>query len=126
MAQFSQQEQDQMRREAMRRAQEMRRRSTSAHASPPSDEVLYSDSPDDSPPVSPAPFVSQKPPDMPPRPPGSIPLLNGLLRGNSTAKLSEMDGDTMLILALLAMLYKDGGFEGCDKKLLMALIYLLT
>ena len=32
----------------------------------------------------------------------------------------------MLILAMMAMIYKDGGKEGCDKKLLMALAYLLT
>ena len=32
----------------------------------------------------------------------------------------------MLILAMMAMIYKDGGNESCDKKLLMALAYLLT
>ena len=40
--------------------------------------------------------------------------------------LSGLDGDTMLILAMMVMLYKDGGWDGCDKKLLMALAYLLT
>ena len=32
----------------------------------------------------------------------------------------------MLILAMMVMIYKDGGNESCDKKLLMALAYLLT
>ncbi len=36
--------------------------------------------------------------------------------------LEQIDGDRMLILALLAMLYKDGS----NKKLMMALAYLLT
>ncbi len=36
--------------------------------------------------------------------------------------LGQLDSDRMLILALLAMLYKDGG----NKKLMMALAYLLT
>ncbi len=36
--------------------------------------------------------------------------------------LGSFDSDTMLILAILAMLYKDGG----NKKLMMALAYLLT
>ena len=40
--------------------------------------------------------------------------------------MSNLDGDTMLILAMMVMLYKDGGWDGCDKKLLMALAYLLT
>ena len=43
-----------------------------------------------------------------------------------TGLLSGLDGDTMLILAMMVMLYKDGGWDGCDKKLLMALAYLLT
>ena len=36
--------------------------------------------------------------------------------------LGQLDSDRMLILALLAMLYKDGG----NKMLMMALAYLLT
>ncbi len=36
--------------------------------------------------------------------------------------LSQLDSDRMLILAILAMLYKDGR----NKKLMMALAYLLT
>ncbi|MFR6497056.1 MAG: hypothetical protein ACLUOF_12240 [Ruminococcus sp.] len=44
----------------------------------------------------------------------------------SRRTLSNLDGDTMLILAMMVMLYKDGGWDGCDKKLLMALAYLLT
>lgn len=35
---------------------------------------------------------------------------------------TQLDSDRMLILAILAMLYKDGG----SKKLMMALAYLLT
>lgn len=45
---------------------------------------------------------------------------------NPAELLSKLDGDSVLILALMAMLYKEGGLEGCDKKLLMALAYLLT
>ena len=41
-------------------------------------------------------------------------------------QLSHLDSDHMLILAMMAMIYKDGGNESCDKKLLMALAYLLT
>lgn len=36
--------------------------------------------------------------------------------------LKNLDSDKMLIIALLAMIYKDGG----NKKLMMALAYLLT
>jgi hypothetical protein len=39
--------------------------------------------------------------------------------------LSFLDGDSLLILALMYMLYKDRGWEDCDKKLLLALAYLL-
>ena len=45
---------------------------------------------------------------------------------NPAELFSKLDGDSVLILALMAMLYKEGGLEGCDKKLLMALAYLLT
>lgn len=40
--------------------------------------------------------------------------------------LRKLDSDAILIIALMVMLFKDGGEEQCDKKLLMALAYLLT
>ena len=48
-------------------------------------------------------------------------ILSGLTGGLDNL-LAQMDTDRMLILALLAMLYKDGS----NKKLMMALAYLLT
>ncbi|MBQ8687132.1 MAG: hypothetical protein IJ512_01130 [Ruminococcus sp.] len=44
------------------------------------------------------------------------------LTGGIDRLLTQMDTDRMLILALLVMLYKDGS----NKKLMMALAYLLT
>ena len=55
-----------------------------------------------------------------------MPLLGNLAQFRPKGLLSGLDGDTMLILAMMVMLYKDGGWDGCDKKLLMALAYLLT
>lgn len=53
--------------------------------------------------------------------------MGGLLSQlNPSEIFSNLDGDSMLILALMAMLYQNGGKNGCDKKLLMALAYLLT
>ena len=49
--------------------------------------------------------------------------LGNLLGGWNPAELLEhLDKDQILILVLLVMLYKEGG----DKKLMMALAYLLT
>ena len=115
MARFSQQEQNQMRQDAMRRANEMHGR------------VPFS-----------APAARQRG-DYPPHAPkqteqagknaaaGRKKGLPELLpQWNPAELLSKLDGDSVLILALMAMLYKEGGMEGCDKKLLMALAYLLT
>lgn len=127
MAQFSQQEQNQMRRDAARRAREMQRNvyPSMRRASP------YADLP-------PSPREEPAPPPPPPRQhntvhshPNSpqskgIPLLGGLPQLNPGELLSKLDGDSMLIIALMVMLYKNGGQDGCDKKLLMALAYLLT
>ncbi|MFQ9435049.1 MAG: hypothetical protein ACLR1R_01030 [Ruminococcus callidus] len=71
------------------------------------------------------------PPEEPPQektpsPQTGMPLLGNLAQFRPTGLLSGLDGDTMLILAMMVMLYKDGGWDGCDKKLLMALAYLLT
>lgn len=115
MAQFSQSEQNAMRRDAARRAQEMQQRVHPAISSgrlPP----RYADYP---------PETEAPEPSKPATPPPKIPLL-GNLPFHPTGLLSNLDGDTMLILAMMVMLYKDGGWEGCDKKLLMALAYLLT
>lgn len=115
MAQFSQSEQNAMRRDAARRAQEMQQRvhpTISSGRLPP----RYADYP---------PETEAPEPSKPATPAPKIPFL-GNLPFHPTGLLSNLDGDTMLILAMMVMLYKDGGWEGCDKKLLMALAYLLT
>ena len=112
MAQFSQQEQNAMRREAARRAREMQKRVYFGKQQEPSP---YTDYPPEEPP--------QK---KTPPPQTGMPLLGNLAQFRPTGLLSGLDGDTMLILAMMVMLYKDGGWDGCDKKLLMALAYLLT
>ncbi|WP_288535474.1 hypothetical protein [Ruminococcus callidus] len=112
MAQFSQQEQNAMRREAARRAREMQKRVYFGKQQEPSP---YADYPPEEPP--------QK---KTPPPQTGMPLLGNLAQFRPTGLLSGLDGDTMLILAMMVMLYKDGGWDGCDKKLLMALAYLLT
>ncbi len=115
MAQFSQSEQNAMRRDAARRAQEMQQR---VHPAIPPGRLppQYADYP---------PETEAPEPSKPAAPPPKIPLL-GNLPFHPTGLLSNLDGDTMLILAMMVMLYKDGGWDGCDKKLLMALAYLLT
>ncbi len=112
MAQFSQEERDEMRREAARRSDEMRQgvKPKAVQSIAPPREV-YSEKYTDYPP----PRAEKKIKTTKER----IPLLHGLLQGKA---MSEIDGDTMLILALLVMLYRDGGFDACEKKLLMALV----
>lgn len=66
------------------------------------------------------------PQEKTPSPQTGMPLLGNLAQFRPKGLLSGLDGDTMLILAMMVMLYKDGGWDGCDKKLLMALAYLLT
>ena len=111
MAQFSEQEQNAMRRDAARRAQEMQRR---VHPTASPGRRLPSQ-------------FADYPPETSPKPqPPKLPLLGNLPQFNPGGLLSNLDGDTMLILAMMVMLYKDGGWDGCDKKLLMALAYLLT
>ena len=117
MAQFSEQEQNAMRRDAARRAQEMQRR-VHPTASPGRLPPQFADYP---------PETSAPEPEPTPKPqPPKLPLLGNLPQFNPGGLLSNLDGDTMLILAMMVMLYKDGGWDGCDKKLLMALAYLLT
>lgn len=112
MAQFSQQEQNAMRREAARRAREMQKRVYFGKQQGPSP---YADYPPEEPPQ-----------EKTPSPQTGMPLLGNLAQFRPKGLLSGLDGDTMLILAMMVMLYKDGGWDGCDKKLLMALAYLLT
>ncbi len=113
MAQFSQQEQNAMRREAARRAREMQKRVYFGKQQEPSPYADY-------------------PPEEPPQEKHRRRRLVCRCCGNlaqfrpQKGLLSGLDGDTMLILAMMVMLYKDGGWDGCDKKLLMALAYLLT
>lgn len=57
------------------------------------------------------------------KPPPSKPSQIGIFGNwNPTELLEKLDKDQILILVLLVMLYKEGG----DKKLMMALAYLLT
>lgn len=118
MARFSQQEQNAMRRAAARRAYEMQQRVRPPGSRPASPYADY--------PPEPEPPLPKPPPPKPPPASKSfqIPFLDGKL--NPSELLSKLDGDSMMILALMVMIYKDGGKEGCDRKLLMALAYLLT
>lgn len=131
MAQFSQQEQNTMRREAARRVQEMQQR-----AHPPMPPVRHPNSPyADYPPDSEhtashtesfSVHSMQNSEHTPSFQTKGNSFLGGLPQLNPTELLSKLDGDSVLILVLMAMIYKDGGKEGCDRKLLMALAYLLT
>ncbi len=132
MAQFSQQEQDRMRRDAARRAREMQR-SVYAPARRTSPYADYPPHVSDEPPPArqEEPFLhTQKFQPPPPRQPqksmGTLFPAGFLPQLNPGELLSKLDGDSMLIIALMVMLYKNGGQDGCDKKLLMALAYLLT
>ncbi len=121
-----------MRREAQRRVQEMQRRTpgarrtavqgqtqmpsyvkvdTSSHKSHSSAEM------------SRLPF---QPPDASDSVPKCSSTADRSLPFLPTEFLSRLDSDAILIIALMVMLYKDGGAAQCDKKLLMALAYLLT
>lgn len=125
MARFSQQEQNAMRREAARRAQEMQQR---VHpTAPPTHRTTspYADYPPEPPQQESVPVQRIQQGTPYPKSNG-VPLFGGLSRLNPTELFSRLDSDSMLILAIMAMIYKDGGKEGCDRKLLMALAYLLT
>ena len=107
MARYSPQEQDNMRREASRRAREMQQRAPilpGGMRQEPMGDML----------------PSSAAPEPPVKPPAGTPF-SGLAE-----LVKHLDSDHMLILAMMAMIYKDGGNESCDKKLLMALAYLLT
>lgn len=115
-----------MRREAARRAQEMQQR---VHPSEPSaykQPSPYADYPPESPQPEPISIQKDRQQNMPPPRTNGMSFRQGLLQMNPMDIMSRFDGDSMLILALMAMIYKDGGREGCDRKLLMALAYLLT
>ena len=87
-----------MRREAARRAREMQKRVYFGKQQEPSP---YADYPPEEPP--------QK---KTPPPQTGMPLLGNLAQFRPTGLLSGLDGDTMLILAMMVMLYKDGGWDG--------------
>ena len=135
MARFSQQEQNKMRREAARRAQEMQQRvhpamlrklgydpEPSGYRQP----SPYADYPPEPSESEPIPLQQGRQQNLPPPRRNGMSFRSGLPQLNPMEILSRFDGDSMLILALMAMIYKDGGKEGCDRKLLMALAYLLT
>lgn len=115
MARYSPQEQDNMRREASRRAREMQQRAPilpGGMRQEPMGDML----------------PSSAAPEPPVKPSAGTPFsgLAELVSHGPAELLSHLDSDHMLILAMMAMIYKDGGNENCDKKLLMALAYLLT
>ena len=97
MAQLSEQEQNAMRRDAARRAQEMQRRvhptASPGRRLPPQ----FADYP---------PETSAPEPDPTPKPqPPKLPLLGNLPQFNPGGLLSNLDGVTMLILAMMVMIY---------------------
>ncbi|WP_295214722.1 hypothetical protein [Ruminococcus sp.] len=126
MARFSQQEQNKMRREAARRAQEMQQRVHPAMPSGYRQPSPYADYPPEPSESEPIPLQPGRQQNLPPPRRNGMSFRSGLPQLNPMEILSRFDGDSMLILALMAMIYKDGGKEGCDRKLLMALAYLLT
>lgn len=126
MARFSQQEQNKMRREAARRAQEMQQRVHPAMPSGYRQPSPYADYPPEPSESEPIPLQQGRQQNLPPPRRNGMSFRRGLPQLNPMEILSRFDGDSMLILALMAMIYKDGGKEGCDRKLLMALAYLLT
>ena len=126
MARFSQQEQNKMRREAARRAQEMQQRVHPAMPSGYRQPSPYADYPPEPSESEPIPLQQGRQQNLPPPRRNGMSFRSGLPQLNPMEILSRFDGDSMLILALMAMIYKDGGKEGCDRKLLMALAYLLT
>lgn len=126
MARFSQQEQNKMRREAARRAREMQQRVHPAMPSGYRQPSPYADYPPEPSESEPIPLQQGRQQNLPPPRRNGMSFRSGLPQLNPMEILSRFDGDSMLILALMAMIYKDGGKEGCDRKLLMALAYLLT
>lgn len=126
MARFSQQEQNKMRREAARRAREMQQRVHPAMPSGYRQPSPYADYPPEPSESEPIPLQQSRQQNLPPPRRNGMSFRSGLPQLNPMEILSRFDGDSMLILALMAMIYKDGGKEGCDRKLLMALAYLLT
>lgn len=111
-----------MRQDAIQRAQQMQQRvphrkvpKASASPSDPIDAYLPLRAEETA-----HPEERQTSPPPPATRPFSI-LPTGLTSGLDHL-LGQMDTDRMLILALLVMLYKDGS----DRKLMMALAYLLT
>lgn len=112
MPQYTRRDGDAMRQDAIRRSREMYHR-----AVPPQEPQSSSY---DFLPLREEPAVPKSPPQPPP---SKKPQQMGLFGNWNPAELLEkLDKDQILILVLLVMLYKEGG----DKKLMMALAYLLT
>lgn len=109
MPQYTRQDGDAMRQDAIRRSKEMYHRATIPQPTPQRNYdflPLREDS------AATSGGMKKSPLD-----------LGNLLGGWNPAELLEhLDKDQILILVLLVMLYKEGG----DKKLMMALAYLLT
>ncbi|MCC8112222.1 MAG: hypothetical protein LIO74_11765 [Ruminococcus sp.] len=123
MAQFSKQEQNQIKCDTIRRAKEMQQHILLPQDQPtppyfplPQRETSHEALPRDDPPKHHA-YLSKST--------NSIPLLGGSISEKINQILSGLDGDTCLILILLLILYQDGDLKDCDKKLWMALVYLL-
>lgn len=126
MAGYTRQDGNAMRRDAMRRAQQMQQRVP--YRKPPDDIDAYLPFQEETAGSEPEPRSEHKPKKEPSRPGDSPPKKGGFLGGGFSLPggidrlLEQAGSDRMLILALLAMIYKDGG----SKKLMMALAYLLT
>lgn len=111
MPQYTRRDGDAMRQDAIRRSREMYHRAVPPkRPQPPSYDFL---------PLREEPTA--------PKPPSSKESQKSLQAGilgnwNPVELLEKLDKDQILILVLLVMLYKEGG----DKKLMMALAYLLT
>ncbi|MDO4156917.1 MAG: hypothetical protein Q4D37_09105 [Oscillospiraceae bacterium] len=112
MPQYTRRDSEAMRQDAIRRSREMYHRAVPPQASQSSDyDFLPLREESDAFKVPPQNPTSKKTQPM------------GLFGNwNPTELLEKLDKDQILILVLLVMLYKEGG----DKKLMMALAYLLT
>ena len=112
MPQYTRRDGDAMRQDAIRRSREMYHRVVPPQESQASSYDFL--------PLREEPAVPKSSPQIPS---SKKPPQMGLFGNwNPTELLEKLDNDQILILVLLVMLYK----EGEDKKLMMALAYLLT
>lgn len=106
MAEYTRHDSGDMRRDAQRRAQQMKQRVPHVRSSAEEERQEYTDK-------------TEQPQEKEQK---STHGSTQQLPFGIDRLFTQLDSDRMLILAILAMLYKDGG----NKKLMMALAYLLT